>query len=56
MADTAGTNLQSGIDAATRMLQGCRACMEANRSATENRIILITDAQVGGMGGPWAAP
>lgn len=45
VADTSGTNLASGIDAATQEMKGCRACMEADRSSTENRVILITDAQ-----------
>ncbi len=46
VSDTSGTNIQAGIDAATAAMKGCRACMEANKTATENRIILITDAQV----------
>lgn len=47
VADTSGTNLQAGIDAATSAMMACRACMEANKTSTENRVILITDAQVG---------
>lgn len=51
VADTSGTNLQAGIDAAISAMKACRACMEANKTTTENRIILITDAQVGGCRG-----
>lgn len=47
VSDTSGTNIQAGIDAATAAMKGCRACMEANKTTTENRIILVTDAQVG---------
>lgn len=50
VGDTSGTNLQAGIDAATSAMKACRACMEANKTTTENRIILITDAQVGKEG------
>ena len=45
VTDTSGTNLQAGIDAATSAMKACRACMEANKTTTENRVILITDAQ-----------
>ncbi|KAL4420138.1 hypothetical protein ABPG77_010354 [Micractinium sp. CCAP 211/92] len=36
------TNLQAGIDAG---LEGCQRCKEANKTTTEQRIIIITDAQ-----------
>ncbi|KAL4859210.1 Sister chromatid cohesion protein PDS5 B-B [Chlorella vulgaris] len=42
---TSSTNMQAGLDTATRELKGCRECLEANPQDTENRIILITDAQ-----------
>jgi hypothetical protein len=37
--------MQAGLDTATRELKSCRECLEANPEDTENRIILITDAQ-----------
>ena len=42
---TSSTNLQAGLDLAAAQLRGCRPCMEAGRNDTENRILLITDAQ-----------
>lgn len=39
------TNLQDGWDQAVAQLQSCGACMAASLNDTENRIILITDAE-----------
>lgn len=40
-----GTNFQAGIDAGGAQLTGCAACMEANASLVENRVVFLTDAQ-----------
>lgn len=39
---TSGTNFQAGIDAGGVQLTGCEACMNANKTEVENRIIFIT--------------
>ncbi|KAL4458691.1 hypothetical protein ABPG75_013556 [Micractinium tetrahymenae] len=39
------TDLQAGIDAAAAQLEECQRCKEANKTTTEQRIIIITDAQ-----------
>lgn len=33
------------LPAATKEMKACRQCMEASKAGTENRIVLITDAQ-----------
>ena len=42
---TGSTDLQDGYDTATYQLRGCAECMAADLNATENRIILLTDAE-----------
>ncbi|EFN56223.1 hypothetical protein CHLNCDRAFT_35166 [Chlorella variabilis] len=45
VVEMGGTNFQAGIDAGGAQLTGCAACMEANASLVENRVVFLTDAQ-----------
>lgn len=43
--DTSSTNLEAGLEDAMRQFTSCAACLSANLNDTENRLILITDAE-----------
>ena len=43
--DTSSTNLEAGLEDAARQFTSCATCLSANLNDTENRLILITDAE-----------